>query len=95
MRGSNNWADFVTDVIFVYANFSIYTINETDIKIKVNYCVSAECGNQYDQKSIIQDKLKSIGLLLDPTINTDSPDNISCRLLYRGFTHSGMFLSAL
>ena len=28
MRGSNNWADFVTDVIFIYVNFSIFLVDE-------------------------------------------------------------------
>eukprot|EP01015_Nassula_variabilis_P014556 TRINITY_DN22042_c0_g1_i1.p2 TRINITY_DN22042_c0_g1~~TRINITY_DN22042_c0_g1_i1.p2 ORF type:complete len:137 (-),score=34.77 TRINITY_DN22042_c0_g1_i1:37-447(-) len=85
-------ADFVTDFIFVYVNFSIYSVDERDIKIKVNYCITGEKCREFDQKSKIEASLKKLELLLE-TGQTGQQQKLE--QIYKGFAHSGMFLSAL
>ena len=86
MRGSNNWADFATDLDFHYLNFCI--MKESDTKqtyLKFNF----DEHTQLNFRQRIGDNTKAF--------NTESNTLFMNQesIIEKGFTHAGMLVSAI
>lgn len=86
LRGSSNWADFVTDLVFTYLNFSIYSNEKNGKKfVKINYNIQTEkdvASNVKDTKSLNPNSL-------------EEEKEAEYKELFKGLAHSGIFIAGI
>lgn len=91
LRGSLNWADAVTDLVFTYLNFSIFANEKTGEKfIKINYNIQT----QKDIASDIKDTKKFNYKEHDMNYLEEEKEN-EFKEIYKGLAHSGIFIAGI
>ena len=86
LRGSLNWADIVTDLVFTYLNFSVLEEENGKKFIKINYNMQAE----KDLASSVQDTRNFN--FYEEQKNEGQMKN---KEIYKGLAHSGIFVAGI
>ena len=94
LRGSSNWADVVTDLVFTYLNFSILEEENGNKFVKINYNMQVE----KDLATSIQDT-KHLNCHL-PSVLDEEKQLIQNpggkpKELFKGLAHSGIFIAGI
>lgn len=90
LRGSSNWADMVTDLVFTYLNFSIIQEEDGQKFIKINYNMQIE----KDLATKI-DNTRHLNSYKKDNKNLEESKEPSEKVLLKGLAHSGIFIAVL
>ena len=100
-RGSNNWADVVTDLDFNYLNFSIMKDKNKQHYIKMNYNNTLDSDIQkrivlspkafINEQEQVKNQIRNLGESRKIEKNIENEEEI----VKDGYAHSGMLVSAL
>jgi len=91
LRGSSNWADIVTDLVFSYLNFSILQEQNGNKYLKINYNMQLEkdlATTVQDTRHFNTNKFKR---------KEEEKDNKyeQHKELFKGLAHSGIFIAGI
>ena len=95
LRGSLNWADVVTDLVFTYLNFSIVEENNGDKYIKINYNMQIEKDLATKIQNTRHLNEKSHKKASFEEIKENESCDIKQKEIYKGLAHSGIFIAGI